>query len=601
MAGDINIAAAAQMPGESADEAGNGSILLQLHFADSGFAQIVHSGPGEVAQGVGIPGDNVPVAGNSHGGGFTAHQHPVGEELLVQLIAAGRIVVAADVQNVIGFFRGVGDELGVIQLCHPVAGIGHGFVDFTAHILCHIGQPVHYGQHSVDRIENIAGGIQTAELFCNFPANVCAVGAAGFGNFVADGIENYAGMVEVLSDEALTDFLPDMGEIVGKVGIVLAAGPHVADLIHYQHANPVAGIQEGFADGVVGTSDGIKACFFQNLYTAFLCPVNGSGADYAVVVVNASAPELCYLPVDSKAVLGVQRQRANTKVSFLCVQDLSTAANLGFCLVQVGLFGAPALCVFYINPLPQCFLLSGIGGDGGLTLTDDISFTIVQGGGDGGGNYPMASVFNVHGYKDGSAVFVCLRRGNAVAVRDDMAQLGNQQLYIPVNSCATVPAGIVGGGDGNTELVGFTEFQEPVGFYVKIGIAVQASTGIITVYIDHGVGVNAFKFEHHQLVCPFSGNVKFLRQCQVYRRVEACLGAAGGGSCPFYVLQTVVGEHNVFGGRAGTAKQSAQPIGGCAGLPSGVKRFSQHGNKSSLKYLMVLMNNMRVRALLQEQ
>ena len=121
------------------------------------------------------------------------------------------------------------------------------------------------------------------------------------------------GWLKSLAHHRLDVALPPFREGQGVVEGALALGPHVEGLVHDQHAEPVAGVQHGRAERVVGAADRVEPGVLEQLDAALLGAGDRRRAEDAVVVVDARAAQLDGLAVDPQPVLGVEPQRPDAE------------------------------------------------------------------------------------------------------------------------------------------------------------------------------------------------------------------------------------------------------------------------------------------------
>ena len=138
------------------------------------------------------------------------------------------------------------------------------------------------------RLGHRARGIKPPDVVGRL-GDLDALGVGALGDFVADAPEDHAGMVAVAQDHGVQIALPPVLEEPVVVVGVLALLPAVEGFVHDQHAQPVAGVEEGRRGRIVAGADGIEAAGLQQLDAALLGAVNGRRAQRPVVVVHAAA------------------------------------------------------------------------------------------------------------------------------------------------------------------------------------------------------------------------------------------------------------------------------------------------------------------------
>ncbi len=170
--------------------------------------------------------------------------------------------------------------------------------------------------------------------------HILAVGATiALLDLVADAPHDDAWMVPVAQYHALKVALPPVGKGYMVVVGSLAFPPAVEGLVDHEHAQSVAGIQEGRRGRVVGAADGVIAIGLVKLNLALLSPVVGCGAQDAVVVMHAAAAELGLLPVEEEAVGGAELDRADAEWRHCGVDNRAIDEDVGLDPVEIGRVG----------------------------------------------------------------------------------------------------------------------------------------------------------------------------------------------------------------------------------------------------------------------
>ena len=99
----------------------------------------------------------------------------------------------------------------------------------------------------------------------------------------------------------------------GKTRAVVVAhlrvGPHVERLVHDEHAETVARVEQRLARRMVRAADGVEARRLQDLDAALVGALDRRRPDHAVVVMDARAAEVHDLTVDPQAPSRVELQR----------------------------------------------------------------------------------------------------------------------------------------------------------------------------------------------------------------------------------------------------------------------------------------------------
>ena len=174
----------------------------------------------------------------------------------------------------------------------------------------------------------------------------------GFGDLVADAVEEDARVVVVLADHGLHVRLPPVGKAQCVIVLALRLRPHVEGLVHDEHPQAVAGLEHRPAQGVVRTPDRIEAGLLEELDPALLGPADGGRTEQAVVVVHAGATKQDGLPVDAQAPDRVDRQGADPEGRRLLVEHPAVVEQGGPAGVEGGIVGTPASRCRDDEPLP---------------------------------------------------------------------------------------------------------------------------------------------------------------------------------------------------------------------------------------------------------
>ncbi len=142
-------------------------------------------------------------------------------------------------------------------------------------------------------------------------------------------------MVAVAQQHRVQVALPPFVEVTGVIVAVLATLPAVESLVHDQHAQLVAGVEERLGGRVVGTADGIETGRLGQADAPVFGVVVGCGAERAVVVVHARSLEFHRLAVEFESLLGVERDRANPEALANDIHHLALDHHLGNRRVEV--------------------------------------------------------------------------------------------------------------------------------------------------------------------------------------------------------------------------------------------------------------------------
>lgn len=297
-AGDVDIAAVGAVPGvEFVDAVGDVAFVIEVPATDAGFAEVVEGGPEEVAEDVGMVFGEGPVGEGFALKGFGGDDDAAGDASDVGLVEVDMVVVAGEVEE--------GEEFVAI---FPF------FAGFPG---------------SIDGGGDGSGGIEGADFGGERLADLLAGLEEAFVHFVADAPDDDGGVVEVAGDHR---FGIDEGPVL-EFEVVVVGGfgglPVVEDFIHDEHAEAIAGVEEGGRGGIVGGAEGVEAGVFEDFDAAEFGAVEGGGAEWAVVMMEAAAVEFDGLAVDLEAIFGGPGDGADAEGGFESVGDFSGDGECG--------------------------------------------------------------------------------------------------------------------------------------------------------------------------------------------------------------------------------------------------------------------------------
>ena len=327
-------------------------------------------------------------------------------------------------------------------------------------------------KEDIDAAGHGAGCVEGMQVFGERLLQRDAFGLGCLGDFIAGGVHDDAGMIEILFHHVQHVLLPPVGYIAGIVVLRLVHVPAVDIFVHHQHAEPVTGLQQIFGAGIVCGADRIVAGFLKNADAALFHLGIGARAQNAIVMMNAGAADDEAPAVDGNAFFACPGERADAE-GFLC--EVVSKANA--CSIQVRRIHIPDLCIRDFEFKIACAVGTGHSGMPVKNLQIDIAR-------DGGLHLHADS-----GRMNGQGF-------DAYAVDRDMLFRAGPEPDRTENAGAGIPAGVglicVAGND--PQLI-FALAQGAVQRHIEIGIAVGALGNLLTVEIDLGVMVNAFKLQ----------------------------------------------------------------------------------------------------------
>ncbi len=161
------------------------------------------------------------------------------------------------------------------------------------------------------------------------------------GDFVADAPEDDGGMIAVAAEFGAPILLVPVIEEQMIIVFGFAAFPAIEGLIHNEHAQAVAEIEQFRGGRIVAGANGVAAHLLQN----FDLPLQGAevdgGAEGAEVVVVADAVQGNAAAVEQKTVVGRELNFADAKGSLVAVNHFAVLLDGSDHQVTVGLFEAP--------------------------------------------------------------------------------------------------------------------------------------------------------------------------------------------------------------------------------------------------------------------
>ena len=316
LAGQVDAAGAGGDPAQPIVEVGR--VVRVLPGADAHLAQIVDTGPDEVADQARLGFRQLPELVGVKAEGLGAQDQPVRVFLQVVPVALLAVVVAGDVHGGkgvpgghVGAVEGGADlhevrahdpgqivkELGAGGALLGLLALGLGLgvaLGFLGGLLVGIlaeADVVEEVEEDIDAAGHGPGVVQAVEELGHLLGQGDAPGLGSLGHLVAGGVEHHTGVVVILVHHIGQILPPPLVEVFHIVVQSLVDVPVVDVFVHYQHAQPVADLQRGLGAGVVGRAQGVVAVLLQNADPALQSVGMAGGAQQAVVVVDAGAPE----------------------------------------------------------------------------------------------------------------------------------------------------------------------------------------------------------------------------------------------------------------------------------------------------------------------
>ena len=318
--------------------------------SDADFAQIIHAGPDEISQnplfGLCLFPEAVGVVAER----LCAKDEAVRIFFQVVVIAEDAVVVARKVHLCI---RASGLDVAAVEGRADLHGLvaqqtGEIVVELAAHGLFLFSSALQLffrffvavdaeAQRAEEVEEDIhaaghgAGGIQMMQILGQLAGQHDAARLGRLADLVAGGVQDHAGVVVVLGHHGVQVFFPPRGKVVHIVVDGLVDVPAVHEFVHHQHSQPVTGIQQRFAAGVVGRADGVVARLLEQPDLALHGVVPTGRAQNAVVVVDAGAAQDDPLAVEQQALVCApcDRPDAEGRLVFILASAICAAVVHG--------------------------------------------------------------------------------------------------------------------------------------------------------------------------------------------------------------------------------------------------------------------------------
>ncbi len=366
LAGEVHTAGTSRQPAELQLARG---VVLVLPRAHARLAQVVHASPHKVAHQARVILGKAGEAPGVRAKRLGAQDQAVRIGAQVVLIAVDAVVVAGHVHGRVGVARDpvaegqrgaalhearaqdarqVVEELaahGAAATGSLVGGKGLCGGGLLSGLLVGVLAKAHRAQkveEDVDAAAHGPCGVKVVEKIGHLAGKLDAALLSRLAHLVACGVGHHARVVLVLGHHVGQVLAPPLVEVVHVVVLRLVDVPVVDVLVHDQHAQAVAGVEKGARAGVMRAPDGVVALRQHKLDLALLGVGPGTGAQDAVVVVDAGPLQDHALAVEEKTVVA-PLQAADAKGG----QGLVAAAVLGLeghaAEVERGVGGAPQL------------------------------------------------------------------------------------------------------------------------------------------------------------------------------------------------------------------------------------------------------------------
>ena len=391
----------------------------------------------------------------------------------------------------------------LVHLCvHHTHKVVHIALDLPvfAHLTGEVGQdfphPVAGGKDAVDAGGGIAGRVKSFDQTHDFRTGLAPGVGANFRDLVSHGVEDHRGVVEVLSDHQADVFFPALVKVQGVIQVALAALPHIRKLVHHQHAQLVADTQQSRSRRVVGHADGIEARLLEKSDLPTVGVLIGGRSQDAAVVMDAGAPELDAPAVEAQAPGGVQREGADAEAVLRRVQRLPALGEAALYAVKGRGVLRPERGLLNQDPLAQRPFFPCSEEERAFLRADLFALLIQDAAYKAQLFRAGAEVHRLGLDAEYSPVLICVFGADLNAVRLDIDHIRREQIYVPVDAAAGVPAGIGHAGvfDLHADLV-VPGVQPGRQIHIEGRVAVGLAPGQLLVDIDHRAAVDALQLE----------------------------------------------------------------------------------------------------------
>ena len=493
--------------------------------------------------------DAVVVARNVHVGKRIARAHVTA----VQSRAALHELVAHQTREVVEELAA--DGLLLLRL-HPGGAQLLRLFGFLLRLLVAVHAKADGGQEveeDVDAAGDRAGIIQRMQVVRQLTGELDALLLRRFADLVARGVQDDARVVVVLVHHVGDVLLPPLVKVRHIVVFRFVDVPVVDVLVHHQHTEAVARVQQCFRARIVRAADGIVAVFLQQADAALLALRIAARAEDALVVVDARALHNDALAVEENA-LFTPRKRADAEGLQVLVAAEADAAG-----VEVRVLHVPQLCVG--DSQRQGDFPRRVRGSGcSLLLARKHIHRHVPRADGAHGDLHRRGI-------DG-------HRADANAVQGDMLLLIRRpQHHRAIDARAGIPAavGLIAVAGNHTQLVLLVKADAVGQVRIEIRVAVRALGNLLAVQVHLRQMVHTLKFQHQRLVAQGLIRRKAADVLVVAPLVPAAVDAVCGQLRAGFRLHGVMREGD--GDEVFLAVQMAEEP---AGVPSGCFHRENH-------------------------
>ena len=287
----------------------------------------------------------------------------------------------------------------------------------------------------------------------------------GLGNLVANRVEQHAGVVAVLLDHVGKIAAPPRIEVLNVVVERLVDVPMVRVLVHDQHAQVVAGVEQRLRARVVGRAHGVVALLAHEQDLAPLRIGKGASTQHAVVVVDAGAPKHDAVTVEEKPVIA-PRKGADAKERLAVIDGIAPCRKVNTATIEVRMVRRPGAGLRHLERHRPGSVFAQLDATGCHRHLGALGEKLDR-------CQPMSARLE----RDLNAGTAAIQRerphGNAIGPQ--VNRLAYPQRDGTVDAGARVPAavGLVGVPGNNAQLAGPTGLHKPSKVHVEVRVAVR--------------------------------------------------------------------------------------------------------------------------------
>ena len=294
-----------------------------------------------------ITPDSVVITGDVHVGVSTAGLQIAGIKCRAEL----HELVAHDTGQFIV-------ELTADRRLFGFALLGFGGLRLFLGFLVAVHTKADRAQEVEENIDTAGDGpclIQLVQILCHLSGKPDTLLLCGLGNFISGRIHDHGRMVVILVDHVCQVLSPPVLQECHIVISGLMHVPGIDELVHHQHAQPVAGIKDRFGAGVMRASECVVSVLLMQADLALFRFRKCTCTKQTIVMMNAGTAKNDPLTVDRHALGRIPCQSSDTEVLLHNIIPESYSH-----LIEIRVLGIPELCVRNGKRNVNFCLLAGI-------------------------------------------------------------------------------------------------------------------------------------------------------------------------------------------------------------------------------------------------